>query len=168
MHSNNVSGSAPPPSGSAPPPSAGEPDPGRSLVIRMTEYAFRVLSIDMSDWFEENMHSFMNPDALPEGEHTLEQYSVYQRYTVELERHFDSFAAAEGFSNSQACFAFIEKAIGDDVLQQKYSMHPLEAKNLASFLKPMLTMDPAERISALRVRAYMRANGAGVGHERVP
>lgn len=36
----------------------------------------------------------------------------------------------------------------DDVLQQKYSMHILEAKNLASFLKPMLTMDPSDRIAA--------------------
>merc|ERR1712232_1069060 len=35
-----------------------------------------------------------------------------------------------------------------DVLQQKYHMHPLEAKNLASFLLPMLRLQPEERTSA--------------------
>lgn len=35
-----------------------------------------------------------------------------------------------------------------DVLQQKYHMHPVEAKNLASFLLPMLKLQPEERIIA--------------------
>jgi len=35
-----------------------------------------------------------------------------------------------------------------DVLQQKYHMHPLEAKNLASFLIPMLRLSPEERSTA--------------------
>lgn len=36
----------------------------------------------------------------------------------------------------------------EDVLQQKYHMHPLEAKNLASFLLPMLRLSPEERSTA--------------------
>jgi serine/threonine protein kinase len=35
-----------------------------------------------------------------------------------------------------------------DVLQQKYHMHPAEAVNLASFLLPMLRLQPEERLSA--------------------
>lgn len=36
----------------------------------------------------------------------------------------------------------------EDVLQQKYHMHPLEAKNLCSFLLPMLRLSPEERSTA--------------------
>lgn len=36
----------------------------------------------------------------------------------------------------------------EDVLQQKYHMHPVEAKNLASFLLPMLRLSPQERNTA--------------------
>lgn len=36
----------------------------------------------------------------------------------------------------------------EDVLQQKYRMHPIEAKNMASFLLPMLCLRPEERHSA--------------------
>lgn len=35
-----------------------------------------------------------------------------------------------------------------DVLQQKYHMHPVEARNLASFLLPMLHLQPEERTTA--------------------
>merc|ERR1719330_406858 len=35
-----------------------------------------------------------------------------------------------------------------DVLQQKYHMHPVEARNLASFLLPMLLLQPEDRITA--------------------
>lgn len=35
-----------------------------------------------------------------------------------------------------------------DVLQQKYHMHPVEARNLSSFLQPMLLLLPEERTSA--------------------
>jgi serine/threonine protein kinase len=35
-----------------------------------------------------------------------------------------------------------------EVLQQKYHLHPLEAKNLATFLLPMLRLLPEERITA--------------------
>merc|ERR1719384_3092221 len=35
-----------------------------------------------------------------------------------------------------------------DVLQQKYHMHAIEAKNLASFLLPMLHLQPEERTTA--------------------
>merc|ERR1719478_1692955 len=36
----------------------------------------------------------------------------------------------------------------EDVLQQKYHMHPLEAKSLASFLLPMLRFNPEDRSTA--------------------
>jgi len=36
----------------------------------------------------------------------------------------------------------------EDVLQQKYHMHPVEAKSLASFLLPMLRLNPEERSTA--------------------
>merc|ERR1719235_2220079 len=42
----------------------------------------------------------------------------------------------------------------DDVLQQKYHMHPYEAKNLASFLLPMLKLAPEERSSAQQLLAH--------------
>lgn len=35
-----------------------------------------------------------------------------------------------------------------DVLQQKYHMHALEARNFASFLQPMLKLQPEERTTA--------------------
>merc|ERR1711920_3957 len=35
-----------------------------------------------------------------------------------------------------------------DVLQQKYHMHPVEARSLASFLLPMLHLQPEDRITA--------------------
>eukprot|EP00397_Hematodinium_sp_SG-2012_P001326 GEMP01001327.1.p1 GENE.GEMP01001327.1~~GEMP01001327.1.p1 ORF type:complete len:884 (+),score=266.16 GEMP01001327.1:87-2654(+) len=39
----------------------------------------------------------------------------------------------------------------DDVCQQKYHMHYLEAKNLASFLLPMLRLNPTERVTAQEI-----------------
>merc|ERR1719424_630136 len=36
----------------------------------------------------------------------------------------------------------------EDVLQQKYHIHPIEARNLASFLLPMLGFEPADRAAA--------------------
>eukprot|EP00931_Biecheleriopsis_adriatica_P086052 TRINITY_DN60789_c0_g1_i1.p1 TRINITY_DN60789_c0_g1~~TRINITY_DN60789_c0_g1_i1.p1 ORF type:complete len:601 (-),score=135.47 TRINITY_DN60789_c0_g1_i1:109-1911(-) len=36
----------------------------------------------------------------------------------------------------------------EGVLQQKYHMHPIEAKNLSSFLQPMLRLNPEERATA--------------------
>merc|ERR1719421_314263 len=36
----------------------------------------------------------------------------------------------------------------DDVLQQKYHIHPIEACNLASFLRPMLAFEPSDRATA--------------------
>jgi len=42
----------------------------------------------------------------------------------------------------------------DDVLMQKYHMHPVEAKNLASFLLPMLRLQPEERASAQLMCAH--------------
>jgi len=42
----------------------------------------------------------------------------------------------------------------DDVLMQKYHMHPTEAKNLASFLLPMLRCNPEERSSASTMLAH--------------
>lgn len=36
----------------------------------------------------------------------------------------------------------------DEVLKQKYHLHPVEARNLASFLGPMLVVDPAGRANA--------------------
>mmetsp|Transcript_49762 Transcript_49762/g.115480 ORF Transcript_49762/g.115480 Transcript_49762/m.115480 type:complete len:725 (+) Transcript_49762:2-2176(+) len=42
----------------------------------------------------------------------------------------------------------------EDVLQQKYHMHPAEAKNLASFLIPMLRLSPEERSTAQQLLAH--------------
>mmetsp|Transcript_77467 Transcript_77467/g.230765 ORF Transcript_77467/g.230765 Transcript_77467/m.230765 type:complete len:702 (-) Transcript_77467:39-2144(-) len=42
----------------------------------------------------------------------------------------------------------------EDVLQQKYHMHPLEAKNLASFLLPMLRLSPEERSTATQLLTH--------------
>mmetsp|Transcript_114696 Transcript_114696/g.255916 ORF Transcript_114696/g.255916 Transcript_114696/m.255916 type:complete len:675 (+) Transcript_114696:162-2186(+) len=42
----------------------------------------------------------------------------------------------------------------EEVLQQKYHMHPLEAKNLASFLLPMLRLSPEERHTAQRLLTH--------------
>merc|ERR550514_2671247 len=42
----------------------------------------------------------------------------------------------------------------DDVLQQKYHMHPLEAKNLASFLRLMLRLQPEERQTSQALLAH--------------
>jgi len=42
----------------------------------------------------------------------------------------------------------------EDVLQQKYHMHPLEAKNLASFLMPMLRLLPEERSTAQQLLGH--------------
>lgn len=42
----------------------------------------------------------------------------------------------------------------EDVLQQKYHINPLEAKNLASFLMPMLRLNPEERDTAQQLLAH--------------
>lgn len=42
----------------------------------------------------------------------------------------------------------------EDVLQQKYHIHPIEARNLASFLLPMLCFEPAERSSAHQLLSH--------------
>merc|ERR1719281_975269 len=42
----------------------------------------------------------------------------------------------------------------EDVLQQKYHMHPLEAKSLTSFLTPMLRLSPEERSTAQQLLAH--------------
>jgi len=42
----------------------------------------------------------------------------------------------------------------DDVLQQKYHMHPFEAKNFASFLAPMLRLSPEDRGSAQQLLCH--------------
>lgn len=42
----------------------------------------------------------------------------------------------------------------EDVLAQKYHMHPLEAKGLASFLSPMLKLNPEDRASALQLLTH--------------
>jgi len=42
----------------------------------------------------------------------------------------------------------------DDVLQQKYHMHPIEAKNLSSFLMPMLRLMPEERSTAQQLLSH--------------
>lgn len=42
----------------------------------------------------------------------------------------------------------------EDVLQQKYHMHTLEAINLASFLNPMLRLSPSDRQSAQQLLAH--------------
>ena len=98
---------------------------GRELVMRMTEYAFRVLQTSMADFFEAHMGAFETRDDLPEGEHTLEQYESFRRYLEELEHHFEGFAREEGFATTRECFEFIEQAVGDDVLQQKRNMEAL-------------------------------------------
>jgi len=41
-----------------------------------------------------------------------------------------------------------------DVLQQKYHMHPVEARNLASFLLPMLRLQPEDRSTAKTMLAH--------------
>jgi len=42
----------------------------------------------------------------------------------------------------------------EEVLQQKYHMHPIEAINLASFLLPMLRLNPSERAMAQQLLAH--------------
>merc|ERR1712151_163978 len=46
-----------------------------------------------------------------------------------------------------------------DVLQQKYHMHPVEAKNLSSFLLPMLRLAPEERATAQQQIAHLWLQG---------
>lgn len=42
----------------------------------------------------------------------------------------------------------------EDVLQQKYHMHRVEARNLASFLLPMLRLNPEERSTATQMLSH--------------
>merc|ERR1712224_828059 len=42
----------------------------------------------------------------------------------------------------------------DEVLMQKYHVHPYEAKNLASFLLPMLRLEPTERGTAQQLLSH--------------
>jgi|EP00927_Polykrikos_kofoidii_P046308 serine/threonine-protein kinase SRPK3/serine/threonine-protein kinase SRPK1 len=42
----------------------------------------------------------------------------------------------------------------EDVLQQKYHMHPFEAKNIASFLGPMIRLSPEERGTAQQLLSH--------------
>lgn len=69
----------------------------------------------------------------------------------------------------------------EDVLQQKYHIHPIEARNLASFLLPMLAFEPAERATAQQLLSHPWLRGlpapevhelfhpkAGLGHPDGP
>jgi hypothetical protein len=74
---------------SAPPP--------KNIVMKFTEYAFKVLNQDMDDFFEDNMGEFdQDADELTSGQgETLQQYAVYQQYVSELERHFDRWGGED-------------------------------------------------------------------------
>ena len=64
-------------------------------------------------------------DLVTRGE-TLEQYDSYQKYCAELEKHFDGFAASEGFGSARECFDTIQSAVAEDVIRQKKHMEALE------------------------------------------
>lgn len=68
--------------------------PPPNLVMRFTEFAFRVLNHDMDAFFEDSMSEFEQEDGeLSSGAgETLGQYEVYRQYIRELERHFDGYA----------------------------------------------------------------------------
>lgn len=102
-------------------------DSGRSLVMHMCEFAFKVLNDEMDEFFEENVDSFeQEDDELSSGRgETLEQYNVFKKYESELERRFDSFALKEGFPNSKACFDAVKDAVVADSVAQREMMEKL-------------------------------------------
>lgn len=65
--------------------------PPKNIVMKFTEYAFKVLNQDMDDFFEDNMTEFdQDSEELTSGQgETLQQYDVYQQYIAQLEKHFD-------------------------------------------------------------------------------
>lgn len=70
----------------------GEPQPPpKNIVVKFCEHAFKVLNHDLDDFFEDNMSEFdQENEELTSGQgETLQQYEVYQKYVVELEKHFD-------------------------------------------------------------------------------
>lgn len=105
----------------------GEEDSGRSLVMHMCEFAFKVLNDEMDGFFEDNVDAFEQEDGelfSGRGE-TLEQYNVFKKYESELERRFDSFALKEGFTSSKACFDAVKDAVVADSIAQREMMEKL-------------------------------------------
>ena len=100
---------------------------GREIVMKLTEYAFKVLQVDMSDFFDEHMAKFEQEDNdLTSGRgETLEQYDVYKLYTAELEKHMEEFALLEGFRDSQEAFETIEHCVAEDVEKNARAMETL-------------------------------------------
>eukprot|EP00615_Pteridomonas_danica_P000854 CAMPEP_0114335940 /NCGR_PEP_ID=MMETSP0101-20121206/5379_1 /TAXON_ID=38822 ORGANISM="Pteridomonas danica, Strain PT" /NCGR_SAMPLE_ID=MMETSP0101 /ASSEMBLY_ACC=CAM_ASM_000211 /LENGTH=518 /DNA_ID=CAMNT_0001467705 /DNA_START=27 /DNA_END=1583 /DNA_ORIENTATION=- len=94
----------------------------------MTEHAYRVLNLQMDEFFERHFQTFEQDDediSNGRGE-TLEQYAAFQQYVVELEHHFDTFATGEGFSSSRDAFDFIQSAVSDDAIRQEEHMRKLK------------------------------------------
>lgn len=104
------------------------PEQGRELVMSLVEHASKVLNLDMQGFFEARSGVFdQAPAELASGQgETLQQYSAFQEYEVELERHFDVFVASRGFHSAQACFAAISGAVAADAVRQKQQMEKLE------------------------------------------
>ena len=103
---------------------------GRGLVMRMCEYAFKVLNEDMDDFFDEHVDAFeQDEDDLSTGRgETLQQYDIFKKYEAALELKFDSFATKEGFSSSYECFGAVKDAVAADILSHKQMMEQLSQR----------------------------------------
>eukprot|EP01041_Mallomonas_annulata_P012927 gene12927-27270_t len=106
---------------------AASENPGKSLVMRMCEYAFKVLNFEMEDFFDKYVDLFdQEEDDLNSGRgETMEQYNVFKKYEGELEIRFDDFAVKEGFKSAQECFVAVQEAVSTDLLAQKKMMEQL-------------------------------------------
>mmetsp|Transcript_12867 Transcript_12867/g.21007 ORF Transcript_12867/g.21007 Transcript_12867/m.21007 type:complete len:414 (+) Transcript_12867:71-1312(+) len=108
--------------------------PPKNIVMKFSEYAFKVLNQDMDDFFEDNMSEFdQDSEELTSGQgETLQQYDVYQQYIAQLEKHFDSFAADEGFDSVLDCFNALNDLVIEDKLEREKAM-----KDMARRMKEM-------------------------------
>jgi hypothetical protein len=102
----------------------------KNLIIRFTEYAYKVLNEDMDDFFEDHVRAFDQDDSeLESGKgETLEQYDVYMKYIAELEKRFDVFSEREGYASTEDCFADIKGVIDEDEARRKRSMGELASR----------------------------------------
>ena len=69
-----------------------------NLIIRFSEFAFKVLNSQMDEFFDDQIGIFDQDEGeLTSGRgETLEQYQSYELYLSELEVQFDGFAIKEG------------------------------------------------------------------------
>jgi len=99
-----------------------------TLVHKLVDYAFRMLSTDMGEFFARHVQVFdQDANEVRQQGETIEQYHVFQEYLQLLEEAMDEFVKKEGFKNIEECYAEVERQVHDDTKRHEEEMKKLYA-----------------------------------------